>query len=65
MASRRQPKAEQAKRKPPVFVPDPRDARHVRRAFELDARHPERRITVSPDELRRWAETGAWPESSD
>jgi hypothetical protein len=55
-------KAERARK--PAFVPDPRDARHVKRAFELDAQHPERRMTVTPEELRKWAETGEWPESS-
>jgi hypothetical protein len=58
-------KSKREARKARVHVPHPRDAKHVRRAFEEDAKHPEERTTVSPDELRRWAETGQWPESSD
>jgi hypothetical protein len=47
------------------FGPHPDDAKHVRKAFAEDARHPERRKPVTPEELRRWAETGEWPASSD
>ena len=41
--------------------PHPDDAKHVRKAFAEDARHPERRKPVTPEELRRWADTGEWP----
>lgn len=52
------------KPKPVVFVAHPDDADDVRAAFEEDEAHPERRVTVSPEELKHWAETGEWPESS-
>jgi hypothetical protein len=50
--------------KPTVFVPHRDDLDDVRASFEDDEKHPEARVTVSPEELRRWAETGEWPESS-
>ncbi len=55
------------KRKPdePGFGAHPEDAEHVRRAFEQDARRRGRSTAVTPEQLRRWAETGEWPESSD
>jgi hypothetical protein len=64
------PKAKAKRRRaknPPVqmVVPDPKDEAHVRRAFAEDEAHPERRVTVSPEELKIWAETGNWPVSSD
>ena len=58
-------KAKRDARKAPVFVPHPNDAKHVQRAFEQDAKHPERRVELTPDQLKRWAETGEWPTSSD
>ncbi len=66
MATRHTAKAKRTARKAerPVVVPHPRDAKHVRRAFEEHAAHPEAGQVVSPEELRRWAETGEWPESS-
>lgn len=48
-----------------LLVADPREAEEVKRAFAADDEHPEARETLTPEELRRWAETGAWPESSD
>jgi hypothetical protein len=61
--------ARKAKAKPAVataaFGPHPDDAEHVRRAFEEHAKREGRGLlVVTPEELRRWAETGEWPESS-
>ena len=64
MATRHPAKPKPAGRNAPTFVPQHRDAKHVRRAFEQDEKHPEQRVMVSPEQLRRWAETGEWPESS-
>ena len=59
-------KAKQAipKAKAAVFVPAPKDAAHVRQAFEEHAKRPKDGVVVTPEELRRWAETGVWPDSS-
>jgi len=48
----------------PTHKPSPKDARHVRRAVELSVDHPERFAQLTPEQLRRWAETGEWPASS-
>ena len=49
----------------PVFVPDPSDAAHVRRAFDDNAKAPKDGTVLTPEQLRHWAETGEWPGSSD
>lgn len=43
----------------------PEDEKELSDAIREAEKHPERLTTVSPEELRRWAETGEWPESSE
>ena len=56
------------RRKQPIpearaFSPHPKDAEHVRRAFEEHAKHPKGGVLVKLDELRSWAETGEWSDA--
>jgi hypothetical protein len=46
---------------PRLARPAPEDEARVREAFAEALRDPGRALT--PEELRRWAETGEWPES--
>ncbi len=44
------------------FVPHPDDETEVRAAAE-EAKRREKLLTLTSEELKRWTETGEWPES--
>ena len=55
------PRARPAAQAPRLVSPAPEDEARVREAFAESLRDEGRALT--PEELRRWVETGEWPES--